>query len=153
MTITFVCTGNASRSPFAEAVMKKLLAENKLSGFEINSVGTKNLHNEPRNPEMVAVAKELGYTLNGVTRHISEEDISKSDLILIMSPKHYDKLTEILPKECWGKIKLFNKYCFEDDTEVPDPYYQPDKAAYRQAADKIIAGCMCMIDRLKANHN
>ena len=33
--ICFVCTGNACRSPFAECVTKKLLADARMSGIEV----------------------------------------------------------------------------------------------------------------------
>ena len=38
--ICFVCTGNACRSPFAECVTKKLLADAGMSGIEVFSLGT-----------------------------------------------------------------------------------------------------------------
>ena len=38
--ICFVCTGNACRSPFAECVTKKLLADAGMNGIEVFSLGT-----------------------------------------------------------------------------------------------------------------
>ena len=38
--ICFVCTGNACRSPFAECVTKKLLADAGMNGIEVFSMGT-----------------------------------------------------------------------------------------------------------------
>ena len=58
--ICFVCTGNACRSPFAECVMKKQLADAGIDGFEVYSLGTLNWGENPRDATMVAVAKELG---------------------------------------------------------------------------------------------
>ena len=38
--ICFVCTGNACRSPFAECVTKKLLADAGIGDIEVVSLGT-----------------------------------------------------------------------------------------------------------------
>lgn len=38
--ICFVCTGNACRSPFAECVMRKLLADAGMNDIEVFSLGT-----------------------------------------------------------------------------------------------------------------
>ena len=59
--ICFVCTGNACRSPFAECVTKKLLADAGMSGIEVFSLGTLDWGENPRDAEMVDMARELGY--------------------------------------------------------------------------------------------
>lgn len=40
MKICYICTGNACRSPFAEAVTKSLLEEAGIEGMEVFSLGT-----------------------------------------------------------------------------------------------------------------
>ena len=42
MKICFVCSGNACRSPFAETVMKKMLADKGIKNVGVCSVGTLN---------------------------------------------------------------------------------------------------------------
>ena len=64
--ICFVCTGNACRSPFAECVTKKLLADAGMSGIVVFSLGTLDWGENPRDVAMVDVAKELGYELRDV---------------------------------------------------------------------------------------
>ena len=61
--ICFVCTGNACRSPFAECVTKKLLADAGMSDIEVFSLGTLDWGENPRDAEMVDMARELGYEL------------------------------------------------------------------------------------------
>lgn len=39
MKIIFVCTGNMSRSPFAECVLRQMLHERGIEGVEVSSVG------------------------------------------------------------------------------------------------------------------
>lgn len=59
--ICFVCTGNACRSPFAECVTKKLLADAGMSGIEVFSLGTLDWGENPRDAEMVDMARELSH--------------------------------------------------------------------------------------------
>lgn len=151
MKISFICTGNASRSPFAEVVLRKMLSARRLNDCEVVSFGTKNLHNEPRNPEMINAAKFFGYELGGNTCYISQEGISGCDLIIVMSIEHIPVVSRLLPKERNVTIVLFNEYCFGEKTDVPDPYCQSDKSAYRQVADHIILGCKNIIRRLESD--
>ena len=64
--ICFICTGNACRSPFAECVTKKVLADAGLNGIEVFSLGTLDRGENPPDVAMVDVAKELGYELRDV---------------------------------------------------------------------------------------
>jgi len=52
MRVLFVCLGNICRSPLAEGIFKRKLAENGLSEqFEVDSAGTGNWHvGEPADP-------------------------------------------------------------------------------------------------------
>lgn len=43
MKIVFVCTGNMSRSPFAECVLRQMLHGRGIEGVEVSSVGTSYL--------------------------------------------------------------------------------------------------------------
>ena len=67
--ICFVCTGNACRSPFAECVTKKLLADAGMNGIELFSQGTLDWGENPRDVAMVDVAKELGYDLRLISQN------------------------------------------------------------------------------------
>ena len=64
--ICFVCTGNACRSPFAECVTKKLLADAGMNGIEVFSLGKLDWGENPHDVAMVDVVKELGYELRDV---------------------------------------------------------------------------------------
>ena len=49
--ILFVCTGNICRSPMAEYYLKKRLADEDISGVEVDSAGIFALGNNPASPE------------------------------------------------------------------------------------------------------
>lgn len=83
--ICFVCTGNACRSPFAECVTKKLLADAGIGDIELFSLGTLDWGENPRDVAMVDVAKELGYDLSGTTTVMTREKLMTADASLCLT--------------------------------------------------------------------
>lgn len=148
MKIVFVCTGNMCRSPFAECVFRKMLEDEGVSSVDVSSVGTKDLRSADRDPEMVRIAAEFGFVLNGTTTYMTENNLGNADLILAMSKYHRDELTRVVPYTHWNRIQLFNEYCSDEKAEVPDPHFQSE-AVYRKSAEMIINGCKNLINKLK----
>lgn len=147
MKICFVCSGNACRSPFAETVMKKMLADKGIKNVGVCSVGTLNLNHAERDPEMMRIAADLGYEMEGTTTYMGEFNYSDVDIILTMSKLHRDKLTSAVPYAKWGCIMSFCEYAGLEYDEVPDPHYQTE-AVYRKTASMIIEGCEKIICRI-----
>ena len=146
--ICFVCTGNAYRSPFAECVTKKLLADARMSGIEVFSLGTLDWGENPRDAAMVDVAKELGYDLSGTTTAITRERLMAADEVIIFDERHRDAITRVLDYSHWNRIVLFNKIAFDEDSNVEDPHFQTE-AVYRHVAQHIEIGCKRLIERWK----
>ena len=146
--ICFVCTGNASRSPFAECVTKKLLADAEMNGIEVFSLGTLDWGENPRNAEMVDVAKELGYELSGTTTVMTREKLMAADAIIVFDVRHRDAITRVLDYSHWNRIVLFNKIALDEDGNVEDPYYQT-AAVYRRVARHIENGCKRLVEKWK----
>ena len=146
--ICFVCTGNACRSPFAECVTKKLLTDAGMNGIEVFSLGTLDWGENPRNAEMVDVAKELGYDLSGTTTAITRERLMAADEVIIFDERHRDAITRVLDYSHWNRIVLFNKIAFDEDSNVEDPHFQTE-AVYRHVAQHIEIGCKRLIERWK----
>ena len=113
--ICFVCTGNACRSPFAECVTKKLLADAGMNGIEVFSLGTLDCGEYPRDAAMVDVAKELGYDLSGTTTVMTREKLMAADAVIVFDERHRDAITRVLDYSYWNKIVLFNKMAFDED--------------------------------------
>ena len=93
--ICFVCTGNACRSPFAECVTKKLLADAGMSGIEVFSLGTLDWGENPRDAEMVDMARELGYELCGTTTVMTRERLVAADAVIVFDERHRDAITRV----------------------------------------------------------
>lgn len=146
--ICFVCTGNACRSPFAECVTKKLLADAGIGDIEVFSLGTLDWGENPRDAAMVDVAKELGYDLCGTTTTITRERLMAADEVIIFDERHRDAITRVLDYSHWNRIVLFNKIAFDEDSNVEDPHFQTE-AVYRHVAQHIEIGCKRLIERWK----
>lgn len=126
--ILFVCLGNICRSPMAEGVMKRLLAEEGLEDeFVVDSAGILSYHQgELPDGRMRAHSARRGYELTHRSRPVRTEDFYDFDLIIGMDDRNNADLIERAPSpdEC-RKIHRMTDYCtrFADADHVPDPYY------------------------------
>lgn len=146
--ICFVCTGNACRSPFAECVMKKLLADAGIVDIEVFSLGTLDWGENPRDAAMVDVAKELGYDLIGTTTVMTREKLKAADAVIVFDERHRDAVTRVLDYSHWNRIVLFNKIALDEDGNVEDPHYQTT-TVYRNVAKHIENGCKRLVEQWK----
>lgn len=124
--ILFVCLGNICRSPTAEGVFRKLVAERGWQDrFEIDSAGTGSWHvGHPPDERMTRAAHSAGYTLEGQARAVRTEDFSDFDHIFAMDASNLETLRQRAPQEEHAKIRLFRDADPEGPgLDVPDPYY------------------------------
>ena len=147
MKILFVCTGNASRSAVAEAVLKKMLAENGVDGVEVASCGTKVPVGLYREEVMFRLSDEHGYTMGGKASPITEEILNSADLIIVMTEHHRNEVTRLLKYDHWNRIVRFNDYCFGESLDLPDPHYQTEYV-YRTCFATIERGCAEIIKKI-----
>lgn len=142
--VCFVCTGNACRSPFAECVLRRLLADAGMENIGVFSVGTHSWGANPRDAVMVAIAKEMGYELTGTTTVMTNERLKAADVIIAFDQYHRDAITKELDYARWGRIVLFDRAAFDADGYVEDPHYQSDYV-YRRVAEHIEDGCKRLV--------
>lgn len=143
--IVLVCTGNTCRSPMAEVLCRRLLADTlgdveSERGFEIQSAGLAADPRQPASPEAIEVARERGADLTGhSSQPLTLEMVDRADLLFTMTAGHLRMLKSLrLPVgpepellSAWGQ-------------DVPDPIGGP-RELYEECAEQI---WQCLRERL-----
>jgi protein-tyrosine-phosphatase len=122
--ILFVCTGNICRSPFAEGLLKNVLAEEGLEGIGVDSAGLLALPGNSVTPLAQRVAAEFGVDLSGHrAKAVSESLLSWSDLVLVMEKPHEEALLSAIPG-AEGKVLLLRHFGRHGSRRrgIADPY-------------------------------
>lgn len=123
--LLFICLGNICRSPMAEFVMKKMVADAGLSDqFEIASAATSyEEEGNPVYPPARAKLAEHGISCKGKTsRRIEPDDYQYYDYIVAMDRSNLRNLRMIVGDDVDGKISLLMDYTGEPH-DVADPWY------------------------------
>jgi protein-tyrosine-phosphatase len=110
MKILFVCSGNAYRSPVAEALLRKFHPS-----VEVDSAGT-----DPAIPISVAAKKYLKDEaalkfLKQAPEGLQQKNLASYDLIIAMKPRHKALISAECP-ECTDRITVW---------DIDDPYFLP----------------------------
>lgn len=128
--VLFVCLGNICRSPTAEGVFRRLVAQHGLQGeIEIDSAGTHAYHiGKPPDSRAQQAARRRGIDISGLRgRRATVEDILRFDYVLAMDRENLENLLDICPSGQEHKIQLFLEYAPQRaEREVPDPYFGGD---------------------------
>ncbi len=150
-SILFVCTANICRSPMAEGVLRKMLAERGARGpFRIDSAGTHDYHvGKPPFPMAMEAAKARGYEIAGLkARQVRPDDFDRFDRILAMDRANLSYLQRIAPTRAKRHIELLLEYGDKYYRKnVPDPFGD-EMAAFEKALDMIEDGCSGLVEVL-----
>ena len=93
----FVCTANICRSPIAEGIAPKIGQEHNLHFFA-RSGGTMGLVNKPPAKNSIKTMKKIGIDISEQrSSAIRKEDLEWADYILVMTPKHAQKVRTLFP--------------------------------------------------------
>jgi len=133
--VLFVCTGNTCRSPMAEALLKKIAAEENLP-VEVHSAGIAAFPGAPPRPEAVEVCREKGMDLSSYqSQPLSKTLVLESDHILTMTGKHKEMILKKMPA-LEGKVALFSEFAGSGIEDVEDPIGQSVEV-YREVLDQM----------------
>lgn len=120
MHLLFVCTGNTCRSPMAEAIARRLIADRGIDALEVSSAGTSAWPDSPASDGALLVAMEHGSDLGEHrARQLSPEVVAAADLVLVMGPHHLER-AEALGGA--GRSHLLTGYAGGTPRAVSDPF-------------------------------
>ena len=96
--ILFVCSGNMYRSPGAEFILRKKLADEGISEWEVDSAGTMELGQISRPEDFGRIMAEHGYDYGGRTKYVYSADADKANIVLVMESQHQYVLRGSCPR-------------------------------------------------------
>ena len=126
MKVLFVCSGNAHRSPLAEALLKKLRPD-----LEVDSGGTHIAIPISEKVREYLTKRNAEQYLKKVPEGLYTKQLDEYDLIVAMEQRHKDYVLSRCP-ECKRKTALWN---------IEDPYFMDKVDAekiYEQIRDKVM---------------
>ena len=147
-TILFVCTGNVCRSPMAEGLFQRMIAERP--ELRVLSAGVSTYPGQPPSAHAVDVLAELGVDISHHrSKPLSEKAVEEADWIVAMTRSHLDSIIYLFPRAA-EKVYLLRE--FEPGAtslDVADPIGMGVEA-YRTAREIIrngLPGLMQFIDQ------
>ena len=151
--VMFVCHGNICRSPMAEFVLKKMVAEEGLEDqFEIASsaTSTEEIWNGIGNPVYAPARNELnrhGISCEGKRAvRLKKSDYDYYDYLIGMDAQNIRNIERMTGRH-GGKIHTLLEFC-GSDASIADPWYTGDfERTYRD----IIRGCTAFLDHLRTD--
>jgi protein-tyrosine phosphatase len=153
--VCFVCSGNICRSPTAEAVLRRRLAEAGLAGeVEVDSAGLGDWHvGQAADVRSMAVLRARGYPAwPHAAKQFEAADFAARDLVIALDSGHERGLRALAPDaEARDKVRLLRSYdpAAGRDLDVADPYYGgPD--GFERVLDQVEAACAGLVDELRA---
>lgn len=157
--VLFVCYANICRSPLAEGTFR-WLAERRgmLDRLTLDSAGTSAMDGAPPHSLSQAIAAEQGFMLEGESRQLIRDDLSRFDHVVVMDRQNLATLQR-LTGSAFGaqagyraRVRLLREIADPRatgaDLDVPDPIGR-GADHYRAVFAMIERGCTALLDELE----
>lgn len=125
MKVLFVCSGNAHRSPLAEALLKKMRPD-----LQVDSAGLRVAIPISNHVREYLAKEDAEQYLKKAPENLAGKQLGDYDAIVAMQRGHKDAVLDKCP-ECKDKIVVWN---------IEDPYFMSHEDAeqvYRQIEEKV----------------
>ena len=146
--VMFVCHGNICRSPMAEFIMKKLIADSGLSDeilVSSSATSTEELGNSVYQPAKSELFRH-GIGCGGKTAvQLRKSDYDRYDLFVGMDTANIRNMNRIFGGDRDGKIYKLLTFAGRGD-DVSDPWYTRD---FSTAYNDIEEGCQGLLKYLR----
>jgi protein-tyrosine-phosphatase len=152
MHILFVCTGNTCRSPLAEVIARRGIAERGLAGVTVGSAGTSAWAGAPASDGSLLVALEHGHDLSAHrARTLSPALVEQADLLLTMGPSHLERVHVL---GGGARARQLAHYATRGATDAPvsDPF-GGELDVYRRTYDELCQLVQAALDRVQAERS
>ena len=149
MNILFVCTGNICRSPMAKVIFEDMITKSPeltSAHIAVKSAGILNLDHHKASDEAVQLMRERGLDMTEHrSRHIDQDLIDWSDIILVMENEHRENISGQFP-HVQKKVLMLSEFAGEKG-DVPDPI-DKEIETYRQCAELLSRLLGVMADKM-----
>jgi protein-tyrosine phosphatase len=155
--VLFVCYANICRSPLAEGTFRWLAGRRGvLDRLVIDSAGTSAMDGAPPHSLSQAIAGEHGFLLEGESRQLVRDDLSRFDHVVVMDRQNLATIQR-LTGSAFGspafraRVRLLREIAEPRasgaDLDVPDPIGR-GADHYRAVFGMIERGCAALLDEL-----
>lgn len=152
--IMFVCHGNICRSPMAEFIFKKMLAEKGLSDSFVvasSATSTEEIWGDVGNPVYPPAKKELlkhGISCEGKRAvQLKKSDYNKYDLFVAMDSMNVRNIMRIFGSDKDSKVSKLLDHT-DEKGDVADPWYT---GRFEVTYSDIERGCKALLKELTEN--
>ncbi len=150
MHLLFVCTGNTCRSPLAEAIARRMIADRGIADLTVGSAGTSAWADAPASDGALLVALEQGIDLGDHrSRPLTQELVNGAQLVLTMGPHHLDRAQALGGTD---RSWLLTEYAGGTPRPVSDPF-GGDLDVYRATYVELEEAIVAVLDRIVAGRS